>query len=147
MVIDAGADAFFGHSAHIFQGIELHQGRPIIFDAGDFVDDYAVNPQLRNDWGLLFRLEAKRGGVRRIELVPLVICRCQVNHARDSEREAIARRITMLSAEMGTTVRHEDDRFWVTCAGADAALSASDPDRSYQPAHAGPKAPPHSTPS
>ncbi len=41
-VIDAGAGLFFGHSAHIFQGIELYNGRPIIYDAGDFVDDYVL---------------------------------------------------------------------------------------------------------
>src|SRR5205823_902414 len=28
-VMDAGADIFHGHSAHIFQGIEIYQGRPI----------------------------------------------------------------------------------------------------------------------
>src|SRR5262249_46500622 len=33
-VIDAGADVFFGHSAHIVQGIEVYRERPIIYDAG-----------------------------------------------------------------------------------------------------------------
>ncbi|MBI2942085.1 MAG: CapA family protein [Chloroflexi bacterium] len=54
MVIDLGVDLFVGHSAHVFQGIEWHDGKPILYDAGDFVDDYAVDPVLRNDWALLF---------------------------------------------------------------------------------------------
>jgi poly-gamma-glutamate synthesis protein (capsule biosynthesis protein) len=108
-VIDLGADVFFGHSAHIFQGIELHEGRPIIYDAGDFVDDYIVDTELRNDWGLLFRLEADRAGVRRIGLVPVIIRHRQVNLAVGSEREAIQERMEALSAELGTTIRREGD--------------------------------------
>jgi poly-gamma-glutamate synthesis protein (capsule biosynthesis protein) len=103
-VIDAGADAVLGHSAHIFQGIEVYRQRPIIYDAGDFVDDYAVDPELRNDWGLLFRLEVDEAGVRRIELIPVVIRGRQVNRATGEERTAIAERIGRLSAELGTTI-------------------------------------------
>jgi poly-gamma-glutamate synthesis protein (capsule biosynthesis protein) len=112
-VVDAGADVFFGHSAHNFQGIELYKGRPIIYDAGDFVDDYVVDPALRNDWGLLFRLEAQGSVVRRLELIPVVIQQRQVNRATGSERTAIADRITRLSAELGTAILHQRDRLWV----------------------------------
>jgi poly-gamma-glutamate synthesis protein (capsule biosynthesis protein) len=119
-VIDGGADLFFGHSAHIFQGIELYRGRPIIYDAGDFVDDYAVDQRLRNDWGLLFRLEVDRAGIRQFELIPTVIGRCQVNRARQPDREAIADRIEALSAEMGTTLTRRGDRLWIECPRPDA---------------------------
>jgi poly-gamma-glutamate synthesis protein (capsule biosynthesis protein) len=118
-VIDAGVDLFLGHSAHVFQGIELYQGRPIIYDAGDFVDDYAVDPELHNDWGLLFRLEVDRAGVRWIELTPAVIARCQVNRAAGHQHEAIAERITNLAAEMGTRVLRQGNRLVVACAGTD----------------------------
>ncbi len=117
-VIAAGADVYHGHSAHVFQGIELHRGRPIIYDAGDFVDDYAVDPELRNDWGLLFRLRLDGARIRQIELVPLVIGRCQVNLAIGSEREAIAERIRALSAEMGTQVHAEGDHLWIECSAS-----------------------------
>jgi poly-gamma-glutamate synthesis protein (capsule biosynthesis protein) len=141
-VIDAGADVFFGHSAHVFQGIELHRGRPIIYDAGDFVDDYAVDPELRNDWGLLFRLEADRAGVGRIDLTPVVISHRQVNRAEGFERDAIAERITALSTEMETTVFCEDDRLWVPCPGAGGAPALTDPGRACGPTPAALPAPP-----
>src|SRR5690606_19122885 len=35
--IDAGADAVFGHHAHIMRGIEVHRGRPIFHGLGNFV--------------------------------------------------------------------------------------------------------------
>jgi poly-gamma-glutamate synthesis protein (capsule biosynthesis protein) len=116
-VIDAGADVFFGHSAHILQGIELHNGSPIIYDSGDFVDDYVVDAELRNDQGLLFRVEADWANVRRIELIPTLIHHCQVNRATAPEREAIAERVARLSAELGTSIHHEGDRLWLEARG------------------------------
>ena len=40
-LVELGADLVFGHSAHHVQGIEVYRGAPIIYGAGDFVDDYA----------------------------------------------------------------------------------------------------------
>lgn len=132
-VIDLGADVFFGHSAHVFQGIELHGGRPIIYDAGDFVDDYVVDPVLRNDWGLLFRLVADRAGARRIDLVPVVIRHRQVNQAVGSEREASAGRMEALCAEMGTTIHREGDRLWIEVPAPTRAGSGDGSDRGREP--------------
>jgi poly-gamma-glutamate capsule biosynthesis protein CapA/YwtB (metallophosphatase superfamily) len=115
-LIEAGADVFHGHSAHVFQGIEVWRGRPILYDCGEFVDDYAVDPLLRNDWGLLFGLEVDGRGVRRVELTPLRIDDCQVNRAVGEDFEAIAHRIRELSAEMGTALQREGSRLWVACA-------------------------------
>lgn len=117
-VIEAGADAFYGHSAHVFQGVEVYRGRPILYDCGEFVDDYAVDPALRNDWGLLFGLEVEGGRVRRVALTPLLIDGCQVRRAAGEDLEAIAARIRELSAEMGTEVGGEGHRLWVECGEA-----------------------------
>lgn len=124
-VIDAGADVYFGHSAHLFQGIELYHGRPILYDAGDFLDDYAVDPQLRNDRGLLFELWLEPHEVRRIALFPTIINRCQVNLAEGAERQAIADRIAALSMEFGTVVRSEENRLWIDCQPSEMRATAS----------------------
>jgi len=43
--IDAGADAVFGHHAHIMRGIEVHRGRPIFHGLGNFVTvTHALTP-------------------------------------------------------------------------------------------------------
>lgn len=114
-LIEAGADVFHGHSAHVFQGIELWQGRPILYDCGEFVDDYAVDPVLRNDWGLLVGLEVEEKKARRLDLTPLLIGDCQVKLATGRDFEAIALRLGELSAEMGTAVGREGERLWVEC--------------------------------
>jgi poly-gamma-glutamate synthesis protein (capsule biosynthesis protein) len=116
-VLDAGADAYFGHSAHIFQGIEVYRGKPLIYDAGDFVDDYAVDPNLRNDRGLLYLLTVDAQGVQGLELVPALIEHCQVNRAKGREFDTIAMRIQQLSAEFGTTVAVAPDRLRVDLQG------------------------------
>lgn len=35
--IEAGADAVVGHGPHVLRGIELHQGKPILYSLGNFV--------------------------------------------------------------------------------------------------------------
>jgi poly-gamma-glutamate synthesis protein (capsule biosynthesis protein) len=35
--VDAGADAVLGHGPHVLQGIELHEGSPILYSLGNFI--------------------------------------------------------------------------------------------------------------
>jgi len=35
--IDAGADAFLSHGAHVLRGIEIYKGKPIIYSMGNFI--------------------------------------------------------------------------------------------------------------
>jgi poly-gamma-glutamate synthesis protein (capsule biosynthesis protein) len=107
-VIDAGADVFWGHSAHLVQGVELWHGKPILFDTGDFVDDYAVDPELRNDLSALFVLSVRPPIIDRIDLVPVAISDRQVNRALGKDREWFCQRFAALSAELGTDVRSTD---------------------------------------
>jgi poly-gamma-glutamate synthesis protein (capsule biosynthesis protein) len=104
-VIDAGADVFWGHSAHLVHGVELWHDKPIIYDTGDFVDDYEVDTDLRNDLSALFLLRARPPAVERLDLIPVVISDRQVNRAQGTDREWFCQRFTTLSAELGTPVR------------------------------------------
>jgi poly-gamma-glutamate capsule biosynthesis protein CapA/YwtB (metallophosphatase superfamily) len=108
--MDAGADLFHGRSAHIFQGVELYRGKPILFDTGDLVDDYAVDETLRNDQQLLFLVEGSGAAGWRVELVPLLIGDMQVNLARGRDFNEIARRMRRLSGRFGTRIPRRGDR-------------------------------------
>jgi poly-gamma-glutamate capsule biosynthesis protein CapA/YwtB (metallophosphatase superfamily) len=108
-VVDRGADVYYGHSAHIFQGVEVYRGKPILYDTGDFIDDYAVDERLRNDRSFVFLVSVEGGKFRRLELFPVVLSFAQTGLATGGEREEILRRMERLSAELGTTfVRHEN---------------------------------------
>src|SRR5215204_2381803 len=109
-VIDLGVDIYYGHSAHVFQGVEIYHGKPILYDTGDFIDDYAVNPKVRNDRSFLFRVSVQDGDLRRLELFPVVLPYARVELARGAQREIILDRMVDLSAEMGTAFDRREDR-------------------------------------
>jgi poly-gamma-glutamate synthesis protein (capsule biosynthesis protein) len=108
-VVDLGADVYYGHSAHVFQGVEIYRGKPILYDTGDFIDDYAVDPRLRNDRSFLFRLSLEDGALERLELFPVSLPYARVERARGAEREAILDRMVGLSAELGTAFDRSED--------------------------------------
>jgi poly-gamma-glutamate capsule biosynthesis protein CapA/YwtB (metallophosphatase superfamily) len=101
-LIDAGADLVVGHSGHVFRGIELYQGRPIFYCLGDFIDDYAIDPQERNDQGCLVTLEIAANALSSFRLYPTIIEDCQVNLARGKEAHAVAAKLQRLSARFKT---------------------------------------------
>ena len=109
-VIELGADIYHGHSAHICQGIEIYQGKPILYDSGNFIDDYAVHPQLRNDRSCLFKLKFEQDKLCCIELLPVSLNVAHVALARGKEFEAICAHMEMLCAEFGTKLLRQDDR-------------------------------------
>jgi len=93
-LIESGVDLVHGHSAHVFQGVERHEGGLLLHDCGDFVDDYRVDEELRNDQSFLFELAVTADGeLERLRLHPTEIGDCVVDHA--NERAAAWARETM----------------------------------------------------
>lgn len=111
--IDMGWKILFGHSAHVYQGIEIYRDCPIIYAAGDLVDDYYVDPDFKNDHQLLFELELTRNTLLCIALHPVFIEKCQIRRATGEQFEAIANWMTSVCHEMGTCVQRQGDRLWI----------------------------------
>lgn len=112
-LIDLGVDIIHGHSAHIFQGVEFYKNSIIIYDSGDFVDDYMVDTFLRNDRSFFFEIEVDANGPRKVTLTPTLIQEMQVNAADGSDRDEAIQRMQSLSKEMGThleIVKNADGR-------------------------------------
>lgn len=103
-MVDAGADIIHGHSAHIFQGIEIYKSKLIMYDTGDFVDDYRIDPELRNDQAILFQVIINKQGPTQVLLTPLLINNMQVNVAQGDAKHRIMKKMSQLSAELGTTI-------------------------------------------
>jgi poly-gamma-glutamate capsule biosynthesis protein CapA/YwtB (metallophosphatase superfamily) len=99
-LVAAGATFVAGHSAHVFHGA----APPVLFDMGDFLDDYAVDPLLRNDLGLLWLVELDREGPRRIRTLPLALDDCFTRAASAAETDWILHRLETLCAPFGTAV-------------------------------------------
>ncbi|NUB89783.1 CapA family protein [Haloterrigena sp. SYSU A121-1] len=102
-LVEEGVDVIHGHSAHVFQGIEVYDGAPIVYDAGDFVDDYAVDDELRNDRGFLFELAVTEDGTpTELRLRPTEIDGCAVHEASPDAAAWARDRMRELSAPFGT---------------------------------------------
>jgi len=101
-LIDAGADIIFGHSGHVFQGVELYKRRPIMYCTGNFVDDYAVDEIDRNDESFVFALEINGAGLTRMTLRPTVIANCQARLAQGDRARSIGRKMVRLCERLGT---------------------------------------------
>jgi poly-gamma-glutamate synthesis protein (capsule biosynthesis protein) len=107
-LVDEGVDCVHGHSAHVFQGIEVVEGVPVLYDTGDFVDDYAVDDELRNDRSFLFEVRlASSGTPEGLRLRPTEIADCRVTEAGPTAARWSRERMRELSAAFGTTFDRE----------------------------------------
>ncbi|MFB6070822.1 MAG: CapA family protein [Halanaeroarchaeum sp.] len=112
-LVDSGVDVVHGHSAHVFQGIEVHRGRPIMYDTGDVVDDYAVDDRLRNDRGFLFELRLDDGESIDLRLHPTEISDCAVDRASPAAASWCRRTMRERSEPFGTPFEQTGERLRV----------------------------------
>jgi poly-gamma-glutamate capsule biosynthesis protein CapA/YwtB (metallophosphatase superfamily) len=122
-LVRAGATLIAGHSSHVFQGVD---GR-VLYDLGDFIDDYAGDTQLRNDLGLLFLVTLDAAGPHRIEAIPLALDYCLTRTADPRESEWIIRRLEQACAPFGTSVDVANGRLLLTGRQPTAGEPFSDP--------------------
>ncbi|MHB8840867.1 MAG: CapA family protein [Candidatus Aquicultor sp.] len=103
-VTDLGIDILHGHSAHIFQAVETYKRRLIMYDAGDFIDDYAIDPILRNDWSFIFLVNISAEGAYSLTMLPVVLSYAQVNLATGAQFRMICDRMKHLCERFNTRV-------------------------------------------
>jgi len=107
-IVDLGADLYWGHSNHTPQGIELYKGKAILYSTGDFIDDYAVDRDERNDLSFLFILELERSRIVRVFLHPVCIEDLYVRLAKDQEIIFLQRTMQAKCATFGTALGFRD---------------------------------------
>jgi poly-gamma-glutamate synthesis protein (capsule biosynthesis protein) len=118
-LVERGATLVAGHSAHVFHGVS---GR-VLYDLGDFIDDYAVDPRFRNDLGLVFLVDLTPRGPVRIEVIPLALDFCHTRLARGEETQWISQRFVSACAELGTGVQTVDGRLVIERPGSELSVS------------------------
>jgi poly-gamma-glutamate capsule biosynthesis protein CapA/YwtB (metallophosphatase superfamily) len=102
-LLEAGATLIAGHSAHVFHGVSPR----VLYDLGDFLDDYAVDRKLRNDLGLLYLVDLAGD---RLEAVPLKLEFAHTRLAGGDEARWIVRRFMKACAPFGTDVTTANGR-------------------------------------
>jgi poly-gamma-glutamate capsule biosynthesis protein CapA/YwtB (metallophosphatase superfamily) len=119
-LLEAGATLVAGHSAHVFQGVE----RGVVYDLGDFLDDYASDPILRNDLGLLFVVTLEEEAPVRLEALPLKLEYCHTRLAGGRDGQWIRRRFRDDCARLGSGVHEDDGRLVVDWGSVPASVGS-----------------------
>jgi poly-gamma-glutamate capsule biosynthesis protein CapA/YwtB (metallophosphatase superfamily) len=109
-LLDAGASLVAGHSAHLPHGVA---GR-VLYDLGDFLDDYRVDPRLRNDLGLLFLVTLDAAGPLRLEALPLKLEFCHTRLAAGEDAAWMRRRFRTACAALDTSVAEATGRLVIS---------------------------------
>jgi poly-gamma-glutamate capsule biosynthesis protein CapA/YwtB (metallophosphatase superfamily) len=110
----AGADLVAGHSAHVFHGVAWGERGPVLTDLGDALDDYRIDPLLRNDLGLL-AIWRPSAGDAELELIGLRLDFCRTELAAGADADWIAARLARACEPLGTRPeRLAEGRFQIT---------------------------------
>lgn len=111
-VIDhAGVHAIHGHSSHHPMGIEVYRDRPIIYGAGDLINDYegiSGHEEFRPDLRLLYVPEFRDGVLTRLALFPVRTRRFRLQRSSDEERRWMAALLSREGGPLGTQVAVAD---------------------------------------
>jgi len=109
-LVSAGASLVVGHSAHVFHGV----WGSVLFDVGDFIDDYAVDSLLRNDLSVLLVASLDGSGLRQLEAIPIALDYALTRLAQLDEYAWVRDRLTSACAAFGTTVVDTGERLVIT---------------------------------
>jgi len=94
-LIELGADAVLGHSAHILQGVKLHLGRPIIYDMGTLLFDRVGQHSMKDS--ALFRLSWRADGGWVLDIRPVKLSNGRARWAAGDDFDRISRTLIELS--------------------------------------------------
>jgi poly-gamma-glutamate synthesis protein (capsule biosynthesis protein) len=86
LIDEAGVDVIHGHSSHHAKGIEVYQGKLILYGAGDFLNDYegiAGYEHFRDDLALMYfvSVEPSTGKLVHVHMTPMQIKHFRANRA------------------------------------------------------------------
>lgn len=109
----AGVHVVHGHSSHHPLGIEVYQGRLILYGCGDLVTDYEGirgHEHYRGELGLLYlpTVDARTGSLQALELVPTRMERFRLSRPPAEDVEWLAATLRRECTPLGTTITATD---------------------------------------
>lgn len=106
LIDEAGIDVVHGHSSHHPKGLEVYNGKPIIYGCGDFLTDYegiGGYQNYRGDLGLMYfvTVNATTGQLTGISMVPTQMRRFQVRRASNKDAQWLKQMLNRESEQFG----------------------------------------------
>ncbi len=121
LIDEAGVDIIHGHSSHHVKGIEVYQGRLILYGCGDFLNDYegiSGYEYYRDDLGLMYfaSLDPSAGRLVQLQLTPTQIKYFKVNRTSRDDALWLSHTLNREGERFGTRVKLDEDNrltlFW-----------------------------------
>jgi poly-gamma-glutamate capsule biosynthesis protein CapA/YwtB (metallophosphatase superfamily) len=114
LIDEAGIDIVYGHSSHHALPVEVHNGRPILYGCGDFVNDYegiGGYEQFRGELALMYflRCDMTSGETVDLRMTPMKLARFRLNRASPQDAQWLADTLSREGAAFGSRVRRCDD--------------------------------------
>jgi poly-gamma-glutamate capsule biosynthesis protein CapA/YwtB (metallophosphatase superfamily) len=117
LVDECGVNIIHGHSSHHVQGVEKYNGALIIYGCGDFVDDYAVDEEYRNNMSAMWSVIVEERPsdresslkLKRLDIYPTAIRSFQALILEPGVRDHdwVTNKIRTLSSRFGTRMQTE----------------------------------------
>jgi poly-gamma-glutamate capsule biosynthesis protein CapA/YwtB (metallophosphatase superfamily) len=120
-LVSSGARLIWGHSPHHFQGVEWIDQSLVIYSSGGLVDDYALEPNFRNDRQLLFQVTLGAPGIEQARAFPIELEYARTYPAGTEARRWIVRYFQQMCAEVGSRVAEDGE--WLEILPVENALS------------------------
>jgi poly-gamma-glutamate capsule biosynthesis protein CapA/YwtB (metallophosphatase superfamily) len=127
--VEAGADLVVGHGPHVLNGVEMYQGKPILYSLGHFymqiLKDGKALPRMQmspslvrlaennyyleeHRWAAVARVFVRRGAVTRVQILPAFMDVQKDGYPAfpaDADARTINAALRELSRPLGTEVR------------------------------------------
>jgi poly-gamma-glutamate synthesis protein (capsule biosynthesis protein) len=108
-IIDAGADAIFGHHSHVAGSVEVFRNRPIFYSLGNFSFGHQHEGW---DGGLLARLTLTGNGIESVRLLPITAAVQPARIKGDPARRFFGH-LQAISNSAGSHLELDGDSAWL----------------------------------
>lgn len=114
LIEKAGVDVIHGHSSHHVKGIEVYRDRPILYGAGDFLNDYegiGGQEQFRPDLTLMYfvEMDPTSGKLVQLRMTPMQIKQFRLNRASRSDAAWLSNVLSREGEALGTRAELSSD--------------------------------------
>ena len=106
-LVEGGIDVIHGHSSHMTHGVEVIDGRPVIYDNGNAIQDFWIYLWPWTQRSAIFVLEIGRDG-SRLRQIPAVTRGMTLARPGPRMLARMLRRYGGLSGELGNRVEIQD---------------------------------------
>ena len=105
-------DVIHGHSSHHPRGLEVYEGKPILYGCGDFLNDYegiSGYEEFLDDLVLMYFPTLDASGLTQLRMVPLRLRRFRLERAAPPDAARLQQVLDRESAPFGASIETTED--------------------------------------